>query len=174
MGRGKRFLWTIVTLAAGALLAGLVMSTPTIAQTIRAALVRDTDNPDLQPRARIFLGLTVEAGQVGGSVEGAPVPAGKRLVIETVSVFGYTPDPERFTAIWLTKNNPDTYMSLDPQPAEGRLFGPGFPGYFLVAYNRNVNFSLNAGESPRIEAYVGSTTQNKFANIFLHGYYVTQ
>jgi hypothetical protein len=169
---GKRSLWTVTTLGAAALVLGLWVVTPSIAQTVRAALIRDVDNPALQP-VEIAITVIVPPGGSTASLNGSPVPAGKRLVIETVSVFGYSTDPERITAIWLTKNTISSYVSLDPQTTEGKLFGPSFPGLFLVAYNRNVRYYLNPGEAPRIEVWVGGPSGQKFANVFLHGYYVT-
>lgn len=141
---------------------GILTELPSVAQ-VRAALVRDTDNPALQP-ARLF--FSVSTNDFYGFADGAPVPAGKRLVIEGASIFSYTNGTHRVYAIWLTANPPSTYIALDPSPTDTILTTP-----YYVGYNRNFKLYYNPGEVPRIEVYtqgIGSTT-----NVFLHGYYVT-
>jgi hypothetical protein len=110
---------------------------------------------------------------VFNSGTGLAIPAGKRFVVQTVSVFGYSSDPDRITAVWLTTSNIDTYVSLDPQTTEGKFLGPSGPGStFAIAYNRNIDFVYNAGEIPKVEVIAGAQFP-KTVNIFLHGYYVT-
>ena len=67
--------------------------TPTSVNVVNTPGVRDADNPARQPfQAELFLtGISGSAGflQVG------QVPAGKRLVIENISVSGVTPTGQR-------------------------------------------------------------------------------
>lgn len=155
----KTLRWIAVSLSAVVVLVSIWTVTPTIAQTVRAALVRDTDNPALQP-ARLYVLASIGVSGYAES-NGEAVPAGKRLVVETVSVFGYPPSGGELSALWLTTNDFSTYISLDPTANEK------FPGY--VAFNRNIRFYFNAGEIPKIQAYGANST---FVNVFLHGYYV--
>lgn len=171
MTKWKKSLLITAPVIAFALVAGLWMTPSTIAQ-IRAALVRDVDHPAQSP-ARLFASVNVGPGQTFGAVNLAPVPAGKRLVVQTVSVFGYAVDPERIVAVWLSTNPETTYISLDPQTTENKALGAFFAGYTGIAYNRNVTFVYEPGETPRLIVGVGSTTNPKFLNAFIHGYYVT-
>lgn len=171
MTKWKKSLLITAPAIALALVAGLWMTPSTVAQ-IRAALVRDVDHPAQAP-VRLFASLVIPAGQASSATNLSAVPAGKRLVIQTVSVFGYSQDPERIVAVWLTLNPETTYISLDPETTESKPLGSFFTGYSAIAYNRNVNFVYEPGEVPRIVVGVGSTVNQKFVNVFLHGYYVT-
>jgi hypothetical protein len=171
MTKWKKSLLITAPAVALAFVAGLWMTPSTIAQ-IRAALVRDVDHPAQAP-VRFVASVSVAAGQTFGAANLAPVPAGKRLVIQTVSVFGYTQTPERIVAVWLSTNPESTYISLDPQTTELKSMGSFFSGYDAIAYNRNVTFVYEPGEIPRLIVGVGSTTNPKFVNFFIHGYYVT-
>ena len=156
----KKLHWVAAVICAALVLASIWTVTPTIAQTVRAALVRDTDNPALQP-ARLWIGGSVDTtGYL--EADGDTVPAGKRLVVETVSVFGYPPSSPGLTAVWLTTDSIATYVSLDPKANEQ------FANY--VAFNRNMRMYFNAGEKLRIQVFGASGT---YINVFFHGYYVT-
>jgi hypothetical protein len=89
MFKTKRFAYAVLTLAALAGLFGGRLAKPAFAQ-VKAALVRDIDNPALQP-VQFAIVLTQSGGvpQYSGNIP--PVPAGKRLVIETVSMIDNNP-----------------------------------------------------------------------------------
>jgi hypothetical protein len=50
----------------------------------------------------------------------------------------------------MSTNPETTYISLDPETTENKPLGSFFPGYSAIAYNRNVNFVYEPGETPRL------------------------
>jgi hypothetical protein len=158
-------------LVAGVIVSGILTDSPSLAQ-VRAALVRDTDNPALQP-ARILISLTDHA--TGFAVaEAAPVPAGKRLVIESAMVilqsFGANdPQFDRVYAIWLGTSTSGYLATLDP--SHNDTIFPEFPSY--VGYTRPLQLYMNPGEVPRLEVWSIGGSNDKFTNVYLHGHYVT-
>jgi hypothetical protein len=76
MERLKRFVWIAAGFAAVALLLTLGTETRAIAQAVRAALVRNQDEPGRNPYSQ-----TVGCFSSGCSVTFPPVPAGQRLVV---------------------------------------------------------------------------------------------
>lgn len=106
----KRLVW----LAAGAVALGFIVQSvavPAIAQ-IRAALVKDVDNPIRQPFTVTRL-INIPAGDVFFSVNALVVPVGKRAVLEHLACAGFTPSDTRITALFVR------YTSL---PADHVLF----------------------------------------------------
>jgi hypothetical protein len=162
-------------LAPLALLLAAFSDAPTLAQT-RAALTRDVDNPALQPfRSGIF--ISVGDNQGYKAVNGPTVPAGKRLVLENVSVwaFGATSDFD-VTGVWLSVPGAatPTYVLLDPNVTERRLIAGGTTA--LYAYNRVVKLYYEPGETVLAEVFIeGAAGINisKLVNIYLNGYFVT-
>lgn len=87
----KGFVVIAVLLVAGSVV-GAMFTTPVLAQ-VRAALVRDVDTPSLSPfRAGLSFGFT----SINEQRLLTTVPAGKRLVIEHVSYWGYLPTGKSF------------------------------------------------------------------------------
>jgi len=141
------------------------------AQT-RPALVRDIDNPALQPfREPIFISLGFN--ETSKIVDGPVAPAGKRLVIENISVWGFTAGTDEFTGVWLTVKNvsPSVFVLLDPATTERKPIGGGS---FVIAYNRQVKLYFNPGETIQAQVFVNTnSTPPQLLNIYLQGYYVT-
>lgn len=88
----KRFVYTAVAAAALTVVFGGRLAMPVLAQTVKAVLMRDTDNPALHP-AQHGANIVLNQG-TGSSPESDPyyVPAGYRLVIDSVSVRAIVPN----------------------------------------------------------------------------------
>jgi predicted CDP-diglyceride synthetase/phosphatidate cytidylyltransferase len=80
----------VLTAAGLATLFGGRFAIPAIAQAAKAAMVRDVDNPALQP-VQFYLTMNQSGGMPQYIVYLPPVPAGKRLVVETVSLVDNNP-----------------------------------------------------------------------------------
>lgn len=158
----------ILAVACVALATGL-FAVPADAQT-RPALVRDVDNGALQP-FRELINVTLNAGDTFKIVNGPVVPAGKRLVIENVSVWVYSHASDFVTGVWLTVPgaNPATYALMDPTPGERKDIGSN---QTVAAYNRLVKLYYNPGETVQAQVYFNGTTSSKIANLYLNGHYV--
>jgi hypothetical protein len=173
MKRWKNLVWVGLGLAAIVVVAGALTSAPALAQAVRAALVRDVDNPAYEP-VRTPLLVSMQPNESFKTVDGLIVPAGKRLVIENASVWTLTTNPDRITGVWVRpKVNPfpqPVYLLLDPAESE---FRPLSGGSTVAAYNRTVRAYFNPGEQLTAEVYADGSTGFKLANIYLQGYYVT-
>ena len=158
----------ILALALLALVAVLPVS-PAQAQT-RPALVRDVDNGALQP-FRTLISSTLAANETSKFVDGPVVPAGKRLVIENVSIWIVTEGTDAATGVWLSVGaaNPPTYALMDPNSTERKNVGGSS---FVTAYNRLVKLYFNPGETVQSQVFFNGTSAGKIANIYLNGYYV--
>jgi len=150
-------------------LAAAVLPAPAGAQT-RPALVRDVDNGALQP-FRTLITVSLNANESSKTVDGPVVPAGKRLVIENVSVWVLTSANDFVTGLWLTVPgaDPATFMLLDPSSTERKDIGGG---NVVSAYNRLVKLYYNPGEKLQAMVFFNGTTSSKIANLYLNGYYV--
>jgi hypothetical protein len=171
MNRWKAFVWMAAGLLAALLIIGGLVSIPAVAQAVRAALVRDVDNPALEPvRTPFVVGLQPNEGVK--VVDGLIVPAGKRLVIENASVWTFTTGADRITGVWLRPkvNNQLVYILLDPAASEFRTISGGAT---VAAYNRPLRVYFNPGEQLTVEVYADGSSNFKSANVYLQGYYVT-
>lgn len=137
------------------------------AQT-RPALIRDVDNGALQP-FRTRISITVPSGSPSALVNGPVVPAGKRLVIENVSVWALTPLDVEVTGLWLQVSASETFALMDPNSTERRDIG----GSAVSAYNRLVKLYYNPGETLQAQVFLkGPNTGTRLVNVYLNGYYV--
>jgi len=147
-------------------LGAVICTVPAEAQT-RPALVRDVDNGALQPfRDHIF--ISVAAGEIFKLVNGPVVPAGKRLVIENVSVWASTPLDVEITGVWLQVAGVSTFALMDPNSTERRDSGASA----ISAYNRTVKLYYNPGETIQGQVFFKGLSGTKQVNIYLNGYYV--
>jgi hypothetical protein len=149
--------------------AAALPAAPASAQT-RPALVRDVDNGALQP-FRTLIASSLAANETQKVVDGPVVPAGKRLVIENVSVWIFTNGTDVATGVWLTVPgaNPPTFALMDPDSTERKNVGGTS---FVTAYNRTVKLYFNPGETVQSNVFFNGTSGIKLANIYLNGYYV--
>jgi hypothetical protein len=157
-------------LMAGVVIIGGLFTVPGVAQAVRAALVRDVDNPALDPVRTPFV-VSLQTTEGFKVVDGLVVPAGKRLVIENASVWTFTSGADRITGVWLRpKVNPQlVYILLDPAANEFRTISGNFT---VAAYNRPLRAYFNPGEQLTVEVYADGNTGSKSANVYLQGYYV--
>jgi hypothetical protein len=147
-------------------LGAVICTVPAEAQT-RPALVRDVDNGALQP-FRDRISISAAAGETSKTVNGPVIPAGKRLVIENVSVWATTPLDVEITGVWLEVAGVSTFAMMDPNSTERRDIG----GAAVSAYNRPVKLYYNPGETIQAQVFFKGTSGAKVVNIYLNGYYV--
>jgi hypothetical protein len=169
MKRWQNLVWAIFGLSGLLLAAGALTSAPAIAAAVRAALVRDTDNPAFQP-VRVASLNNLGPAEPYRRNDFYVVPAGKRLVIENVSVFGFVKAPDAITGVWLNVDGQLVYLLLDPSASEKRTVNGGFD---LTSYNRVVKAYYNPGETLYTEVFTEGVTQGKIVNIYFQGYLVT-
>lgn len=149
--------------------AGVPLSTAS-AQT-RPALVRDTDNPAQQP-FRALISISLGNNETFKLANGPTVPAGKRLVVENVSIWIFTGSGSDIaTGVWLTVPgaNPPTFLLADPTSAERKLVSGGSS---ITAYNRLTRLYYNPGEVIQAQVFFDGVAGSKNANIYLNGYLV--
>jgi hypothetical protein len=171
MNRWKALVWMAAGLMAAVLITGGFLTIPAVAQAVRAALVRDVDNPALDPVRTPFV-VSLQTNEGVKVVDGLVVPAGKRLVIENASIWTFTTGADRITGIWLRpKINPQlVYILLDPAASEFRSI---LGNSTIAAYNRTLKVYFNPGEQLTVEVYADGNSNFKSANVYLQGYYVT-
>ena len=142
---------------------------PALAQT-RPALVRDVDNGDLSP-VRLTISVSINSTDTYGERDGITVPAGKRLVIDNVSIWAFTSSAaDKITGVWLSVKPGSNYLLLDPAANEVRAISGGAS---IAAYNRPVKAYYEAGETLYAQVFADGTTSSKIVNIYLQGHYVT-
>ncbi len=168
MKNWKAPVWVAAGVCATLVVGGALSTVPAIAAAARAALVRDADNPALQP-VRIPVLTSLEPGQFNEITVAYTVPAGKRLVIENVSVWGLTNNPGHFTGIWLNVQGQTAFLLLNPTTSESR---PLEGGSEVIAYNRAVKAYYNPGEVLEVYVFVEGVSNTKLLNMYLQGYLV--
>jgi hypothetical protein len=89
-----------LSLLAGATILGGMLAEPVIAQ-VRAALVKDVDNPARQPFAVNSGTSSINAGSISVTQVLLTVPAGKRAVIEHVSCIDFLASGDNFVRMEL-------------------------------------------------------------------------
>lgn len=148
----------------------VLIASPALSQTPKAALIRDVDNAALQP-FRAHIGVYLGQSEGSKTVDGPTVPAGKRLVIENVSVWGVTTGADTITGVWLSvPGTTPNFVLLDPTTAERK---PSGGAGSIVAYNRLVKLYFSPGELIQAEVFVSGTEGgSRQVNIYLHGYLV--
>lgn len=168
MKNWKNVVWMAAGVAALGIIGGMVGG-PAVAQ-IRAALVRDVDNPALQP-FRTQIAVTLLAADSSKTVNGPVVPAGKRLVIENASIWGLTQNADFVSGVWLTVPgaNPATFTMLDPASTEKKVVSGSTNIY---AYNRPVRLYYEPGETVQAQVFTEGASAGKTVNIYLNGYLV--
>ena len=151
-----------------ATLAIALSAAPAHAQT-RPALVRDVDNPALQPQ-RISIRTTLQANESSKFTDAYVVPAGKRLVIENASIWALTQGTDRVTGIWLSVKDGSAFIMLDPTSTETKTLSGGSN---VTAYNRVVKAYFNAGETVEASVFTEGTTGVKLVNVYVQGHLIT-
>jgi hypothetical protein len=111
--------------------------------------------------------------------DGPTVPAGKRLVVEQVTVFCRLSSLEYLVQLWISpKNNPDAQNFLILSPAPTERTADLAPYSVQYGYSRPVKAYFEAGQTLQLETLtaspLGSTPTGTVAriNAYVHGYYV--
>ena len=155
---------------------GKFYAAPAIAQAVRAALIRDSDNGALQP-VNFKLSVNETSAAQFRFVDGPTVPAGKRLVVEDISVFGLTPVGTVLSGVWLVNKDGENFLLVNPASNEYTAATDG--SLIQYGYNRSVKIYYNAGDIMQAQIYRDSLTPHVlvpsgtfFVNVYVHGYYV--
>jgi len=164
MDRWKTLLWT--SLAALAVAAVVGSLGPAAMAQVRAALVRDADNPALQPfRANADFSLTA----INEQRLLVTVPAGKRLVIEHVSYYAYTQPGIQFVFAGLRSPQFGTFwQSIQINPPHASADS----GFVIQDGSQPVRLYFEPGEEVWVSASTSAGGIRQF-NIHISGYYVT-
>lgn len=153
----KRFLWFGAGLGALAIVLTLATQSRAIAQAVRAALVRNQDEPGRNPYFETHDALCVNGGC---ELVFSPVPAGQRLVLTFVSAQCCEFGP------------PPRIVSLIKPMKEGQGF-PMFPGDDITSYASSpVVAYFEAGETPVMFTSLSSTGGGDLEGT-LSGYFVS-
>jgi len=142
-----------------------------------AALVRDVDNGALQP-VNFRIQVYESSADASATVEGPTVPAGKRLVVEDVSVFGFIPSSTALTGVWLVNHGGTAnYLLVNPETGERSVSTDGSSSQY--GYNRTVKIYYDPGDVIEIQIFRDSLTPGTpiptstfLVNVYVHGYYV--
>lgn len=166
----RKILWTAVAILLG-VTAGIVLMQSDATAQIRAALVRDVDEP-----ARIPYEFSIVPARPFSNVYYADfpaVPAGKRLKLTRVSG-------------WVTSvssQNTGAFVSVNDPGGDPRISYPiGFSSNaywgFVYSFQIEVDYVFEAGQTPRVEMGVNAFTGGlpapgpQVAKFRAHGYLV--
>jgi hypothetical protein len=164
MTRWKNVLWISAATLALTLVAGSVA--PTAIAQVRAALVRDADNPALQP-FRGIVGYTLNTLNEQRLI--TTVPAGKRLVIEHISWIATNTAGQQIIFAGLRNSQFGTFiehLKINPPHLSATS------SLTLQEGSEDVKVYYEPGEEVWISA---SKNAGNFSEIHvnLHGYFVT-
>jgi hypothetical protein len=150
-----------------------VVNTPNVTvanPSTNAVAVRGVDNPAFQP----FHALRVEflnTGQAGKFVDLVAVPAGKRAVIETVTVETQLPSGQKPQIMIITTSGGTSvnhWVTLTPQPPE--------PAGGKDSFSATLSMRLYADPMTSIQFFLGRVaagyTGDNGAEVTISGYYV--
>ena len=165
----RRILWTSVAILLG-VTAGIVLMQSDATAQIRAALVRDVDEP-----ARIPYEFSITPSRPFQNVYYADfpaVPAGKRLKLTRISAWIANANTSN-TGAFVAVNDPAG------DPRLGYAIGISNHAYWGNVYSFQIetDYVFEAGQSPRVEMGVnafsgGLPTPGQFTKIRAHGYLV--
>jgi len=155
-----------ILLALAALL--LISRTGAVAQAVRAALVRDVDNPALAPYRQYF---EVSWTALQDDVLVTTVPAGKRLVIEHLSYRTGSTGNDEFTAGMLRNGYylTNAAILLEVHPPHASWNGVGYT-------EQDGSQAVKAYFEPGTEIWLRifhNTNNSRYLELTLNGYYVT-
>lgn len=132
---------------------GKYYAVPAIAQAVRAAIVKNIDERGRNPYVYNFFCSPTAAGYCYAT--GVPVPAGTRLVVENINIFGEFSSTGSVTRTALAVN---TAVQRLHDVTGGTSTDVG-SGQFVYVLNANLIDYVEAGESPSLLfAMKGSTT----------------
>ena len=100
--------------------------------------VRDVDNPTRQPFQAEAVGGFADGASTAGDITIGPVPAGKRLVIEHVSVFGTMLPGQKMIRASIQTEDVSIYLRISPQGSNAG----GSRDYFIASEDWHVTGKL--------------------------------
>ena len=137
-------------------------------------LVRDVDNPARQPVVRLADAVNVIVGETQAFKQMYTVPAGKRLVIEFVSVrtFVLPPGQKLFVEVGVSDGQTTYDINLAPTLVGTFTVGTGGNQGDRSAISQQTRFYANAGETVRAFAQKNDDLGAGQATITVMGYLV--
>src|ERR1043166_1558171 len=134
-------------------------------------LVRDVDNPDRQYFGNLRI-IDLSDGEAGKSIFFSEVPAGKRLVIEEVSVNGYVPTGQSWQLVSLGVDHIGNTLDFDIEvkPRGVAHFSGG--GRAQFAGSQQVRLYSDPGSTPRFVAQRNTTAGQARLVMTISGYFV--
>jgi len=137
-------------------------------------LVRDVDNPARQPVIRLADDVNVLVGETQASKQMYTVPAGKRLVIEFVSVrtFVGPPGQKLFVAVGVSDGQTTYDINLAPTLVGTFTVGTGGTTGDRSAISQQTRLYANAGDTVRAFVQKNDDVGAGQATITVMGYLV--
>lgn len=169
--------WISVTVLAlsGLTLIGVFSAREAIAQ-IRAALVKNVDEPGLVPFSQSFTISTNACGCMNCCFpETPPVPAGKRLVITNVSGYFPVSAAGNLGPVTIQQRDPgppSTVTSILTVPVTYRTQWNG-GDYHAYECNHTVQAYIDAGKKAQLSVYGGVNWDFRPGLLTLNGYLVS-
>jgi len=138
-----------------------------VAAQVRAALVRDVDNPALQPfraSASVVMNFLNVQAQV------AVVPAGKRLVIESVTYQGASPTNMQFIFAGLRTPQFGTFVGqIEINPPHASAVS----NFFIQDGAQATRMYFEPGEEVWLSVSASSSSANAQMTVYVNGHFVT-
>ena len=140
-------------------------------------LFKDANSPALQPFNLKLTAFPGNTNQTSFTVDApAPVPAGLRLVVEDISVFGLIPANSLLSGVWLVNKGGDNFLLVNPESGERSEDSSGTSSQY--GYNRLVRGYYNAGDVLEIQIFRDVVTPpgtpatgGVLVNVYIHGHY---
>jgi hypothetical protein len=144
----------------------VLLPVPVTAEQQNSLTVRGLDNAALQP-VRFRLACQIPAANLACNVDGLVVPAGKRLVIEHVSVNVFMDAALLIPRIsFFAKNSTsDSVVIVNPVPDEGVMNSIQNPIVRAFEYSRVVKAYFNSGDTVRAQFAVRGGQPQNLSNI---------
>jgi hypothetical protein len=166
-------LYTVLALLAVVFVLSELTARTSIAQTVRAALVRNVDEPGLAPFSHNFVISQTVCGCTNCCFpETAPVPAGKRLVIQNVSGFFPVISTANMGPVNLQERDGSTVQQIAVLPVTFRQMWNG-ANFSAFEFNHKVQIYVDAGKTCRLSVFAsGSWDNTSQGQVIISGYMV--
>lgn len=133
-------------------------------------IVRDVDNPARQPYAN-FRTIILDDGAAGSTIFFSDVPAGKRLVIEEISVRGYAPPGQVWQFAMFSVDHNGNEIDFDVQ-VNARGPNPYDAGQVQFSGSQQVRLYSDPGSQPSFIAQRNAFTGSARLTMSISGYFV--
>jgi hypothetical protein len=150
----------------------LVVAAPETIAQVRAALVKNVDEPGLNPFSQSFV-LSTNACSCTNCcfISTDTVPAGKRLVIQNVS--GWFPLSSAANAGYIHLSQGDsggsTVINTIPPTFRTQWNGGDYPAY---EFNQNTMAFVDAGKQARVAIFSSASFGSRSGTLTINGYFV--